>query len=294
VPAIACSRSIPRNWVGAGQSIWDIFRCQVPLLALVMPSRAGDVARSLLVIKEQGGDIPRWPIATTYSGCMIGTHAGIILADLAVKGLLTEAEIEEAYAGARAAVTSDRVNAGRGGWQDYAKLGYLPTDGYGDAASKTLAYAFDDSAIASLADLAGNATDAAFFRKRSLANYRNIWHPEANLFCPRKRDGTWACPIDPTYAYAALHVTLCCLGLGRHPFRSLDQARHTHPHLQRPLIRLGGVSFDGAGCTGGSPATTATARVMRQSGGGLCLTTSKDSSSCLHPGPTTSTNSTRS
>jgi hypothetical protein len=47
------------------------------------------------------------------------------------------------------------------------------------AASNTLAYAYDDSAIATLATLAGNASDAEFFRARSVLAYKQIWHAES-------------------------------------------------------------------------------------------------------------------
>jgi putative alpha-1,2-mannosidase len=94
---------------------------------LLLPSRAHAIGTSLLLIKEQGGDIPRWPIATVYSGCMIGNHAGIILAELGLKKLLSDEEIGVAYTASRAAVTSNRVHCGRDGWQTYAELGYLPT-----------------------------------------------------------------------------------------------------------------------------------------------------------------------
>jgi putative alpha-1,2-mannosidase len=35
----------------------------------------------------QGGDVPRWPLANVYTGCMEGSHANVIMADNWVKGI---------------------------------------------------------------------------------------------------------------------------------------------------------------------------------------------------------------
>lgn len=36
---------------------------------------------------EQGGDLPRWPLANGYTGCMFGQHAVIVIADAFFKGI---------------------------------------------------------------------------------------------------------------------------------------------------------------------------------------------------------------
>lgn len=52
-------------------SIWDIHRTQVPLLDLLRPDVSADIARSLVGMYLEGGDIPRWPIANVYAACMV-------------------------------------------------------------------------------------------------------------------------------------------------------------------------------------------------------------------------------
>lgn len=44
-------------------SIWDVHRTQFPLLALLYPDVMSDIAQSLVLMYQQGGDLPRWPIA---------------------------------------------------------------------------------------------------------------------------------------------------------------------------------------------------------------------------------------
>jgi putative alpha-1,2-mannosidase len=52
-------------------SIWDIHRSQAPLLILLDPATAVNVATSLLTMYQQGGHLPRWPLANIYTGCMV-------------------------------------------------------------------------------------------------------------------------------------------------------------------------------------------------------------------------------
>lgn len=130
---------------------------------------------------------------------MIGTHAAVILADAAIKGLLSPAEIEEAYTAARVAATCDRSHAGREGWQVYEKLGYLPSDKYSAAVSKTLAYAYDDFAIGVLASAAGNRIDAAKWSASAHRGYHAVWDADRLYMCPRASTGTFHCDMNPWY-----------------------------------------------------------------------------------------------
>jgi predicted alpha-1,2-mannosidase len=104
-------------------SIWDIHRTQIPLLALMQPRVAENVAGSLVGMYREGGDIPRWPIANVYSGCMIGTHGNIIISDLVSKNL-TGFDIPTAYDGIRQQATNaTRPHIGRSDLTDYIQLG---------------------------------------------------------------------------------------------------------------------------------------------------------------------------
>ncbi|RYG57507.1 hypothetical protein EON66_00205 [archaeon] len=57
-------------------SIWDIHRTQTPWLVVTAPDVAADVTHSLLVMTEQGGHLPRWPLANIYADCMV--RAGFV------------------------------------------------------------------------------------------------------------------------------------------------------------------------------------------------------------------------
>jgi putative alpha-1,2-mannosidase len=49
-------------------SIWDVHRTEFPWLGLTKPDVLTDIVRSLVQMGEQGGAIPRWPIANGYTG----------------------------------------------------------------------------------------------------------------------------------------------------------------------------------------------------------------------------------
>lgn len=51
-----------RSWY-SDMSIWDVHRTQFPLLALVLPDVMSDIINSLVLMYQQGGDLPRWPMA---------------------------------------------------------------------------------------------------------------------------------------------------------------------------------------------------------------------------------------
>ena len=53
-------------------SIWDTHRSWNPLTNLLQPDIGLAFARSLVRMIKQGGDLPRWPLASGYTGCMIG------------------------------------------------------------------------------------------------------------------------------------------------------------------------------------------------------------------------------
>lgn len=180
-------------------SLWDTYRTLHPLLILVKPERQADMVRSLLAMAEQGGFLPKWPLANGYTNCMIGTPADIVIADSVLKGIEgfdIEAAYEKMLETALAPPPPGHPYAGRVGIEDYVTLGYVAADHHDQATSRTLEFAIADAAIANLAEYLGMSDDAAMFRKRS-QNYQNVWDKEKGFFRGRKVDGTFIEPFDP-------------------------------------------------------------------------------------------------
>ncbi|ETS62997.1 hypothetical protein PaG_02769 [Moesziomyces aphidis] len=184
-------------------SIWDIYRAQWNLLILFEPERIVDMVRSLLDIYRQSGFLPMWS-TLAETNIMIATHADSLLAEAVVKGVrgfdLDEAwqavykdgtvpperEIELRFED-REEYTPLEVRAGL---SFYNHSGYVPLDGWSESTSRTLDYAYDDHAIAVLAEVLDKQSDASFFHNRS-RNYRHVFDHDQGLMAARLKNGTF-------------------------------------------------------------------------------------------------------
>ena len=155
---------------------WDVFRSQFPLLTIINPAVVSDMINSLVTLADESGNgyYERWEFLNAYSGCMVGHPAISVLADAYAKGIRTY-DVERAY---QLAVSTSR----KFGNDPY---GYTP-----GRISETLEYTYTDWCIAQLAKALGHEQDAQEFQAKSM-NYKNIFRPDAEWFCPRNADGSW-------------------------------------------------------------------------------------------------------
>ncbi|HEL5400563.1 TPA: GH92 family glycosyl hydrolase [Stenotrophomonas maltophilia] len=176
-------------------SLWDTYRALHPLLTLVQPEkRNSDFVNSMLVHHEHSpyGMLPVWSFHGLEDWCMIGYHAVPVIADAYVKGIRGF----DADKALKAMV--ETANYGPyDGIAQYRELGYVPIDEEGEAASKTLEYAFDDWTIARMAQAMGKADVAATFDTRA-GNWRNAFDKDTGFMRARKRDGSFRTPFDPS------------------------------------------------------------------------------------------------
>lgn len=176
-------------------SLWDTYRALHPLTTLVQPAqRTNDFVNSLLASRRESpyGVLPVWSFHGLETWCMIGYHAVPVIADAYMKGIRGY-DAEEAL---QAMVAS--ANYGPyDGIAQYRELGYVPIDEEGEAASKTLEYAYDDWTIAQMAQAMGKADVAAEFTARA-ANWKHAFDPATGFMRARKRDGSFRTPFDPS------------------------------------------------------------------------------------------------
>ena len=206
-------------------SLWDIYRAQNQLLALLRPKRAHDIALSLLRIHEQNGWLPRWGYANFETNVMTGDPVTPYLVDLWRFGALAGSE-REAYAALRenafgvppALARSD----GRAGNPSYLSRGFVQYDRAFPAkgmdvdphhgASATLEYAQADCALAQMAAALGESADAVVLRTRA-RNWHNVWDADTadtgtgfkGFPRPRLEDGSWYTAPDGSYNPRSQH-----------------------------------------------------------------------------------------
>lgn len=192
-------------------SLWDTYRAQNQLVALLEPQVARDQALSLLAIDRELGWLPRWSLYNTETNTMTGDPVTPFLVDLWARGLLNGYE-EQFYTALRKNATGTPPTAlginGRNGNPYYTSIGYVPTGASCSPthafdndcqypASATLEYAAADSALAIMARALGHVADADMFNARG-QNYRNIFDPAIGFFRPRNASGAWLTPYAPT------------------------------------------------------------------------------------------------
>ncbi|MDT0449370.1 GH92 family glycosyl hydrolase [Streptomyces hesseae] len=194
-----------QNW-----SLWDTYRTQAQLLALLAPREARDMALSVLRVDAEGGWLPKWGYGTVETNIMTGDPVTPYLTNAFHHGLLTGHE-EEAYRvlkrNADGVPPPANPGVGREGNAQYLKNGYVPylpdrprskpgDSDFHEGASATLEYALADGALARMARAMGHREDARRYTARS-RNYRTLYDRETGFFRPRGADGAFAGSADP-------------------------------------------------------------------------------------------------
>lgn len=204
-------------------SLWDTFRTTHPLLALLAPSVQRDMNRSLLDMREKGGFLPRWPLATGYTWTMLGNHGETMLVDAMQKGVTgfdEEVVLDELLAAAEGPRTHQGVTrAARECWDDYTRLGYCSNEHSGSV-SRTLENALNDWTLGTLARKLGREEAAARLLGRA-EGWKRHFDPEVGFLRAKHPSGEFVAPFDP-----ALHGPDYIEGNARqytlYPYQDLD------------------------------------------------------------------------
>lgn len=173
-------------------SLWDTYRTLHPWLLLSEDERNHDFATSLLRFAQDGGAYPRWSLAHGDTHTMIGSPADMVMAESALKGVLT-ADEEAAYQYSRATAygPATGVSGGRSYIAEYLEYGYVPHDVAGGSVSRTMEYAIADWSVAQWARRLGHEADAVELEGRA-GNWRNVFDEGSGFVRPRLANGGWA------------------------------------------------------------------------------------------------------
>lgn len=174
-------------------SLWDTFRAEHPLLALIQAKRDSDMINALLAHYDQSVDhlLPMWELQGNETWCMIGYHAVPVIVDGYFKGV-KGFDARHAYEAIKATAMSPDYDSAAA----YARLGWVPCDKEDESLSKTLEYAYDDWCIAQMAKALGKTEDYNYFMKRA-SSYTNIYDPSIGWMRPKDSHGNWRTPFNP-------------------------------------------------------------------------------------------------
>lgn len=190
-------------------SLWDTFRALHPLMTIINPSLASDMGNALVQGYMEGTILPKWPLASSYTGCMVGYPAVSVLADLVAKDLAKGDLNLWAEAGARSSVyRADLAEKFKGTreldlitrhvyYKD--KFGFVPADSIPESVSWGLEMAYYDWCIAQIAAKAGNDTLAKAYQEKA-SYYKRYLDPETKLMRGVMADGSFRTPFNPRYS----------------------------------------------------------------------------------------------
>lgn len=170
-------------------SLWDTFRAWHPLQTLVDTTLVNNMVRSMLDMYDVTGELPIWPLASGETGTMIGYHAASVIADAYLKGIRGY-DAEKAL---DAMVRSSNIN--KKGSDYYVAQGFIPSNIKRESVSCTLEYAYDDWAIARMAQAMGREDVFREYAQRAL-NYVNVFDGSTCFFRGRRADGNWSVPFE--------------------------------------------------------------------------------------------------
>jgi predicted alpha-1,2-mannosidase len=182
------SRTIYQNYSG-----WDIYRSWAALAALVAPE-ASDIANSMVIDGQQGGEIPKWSHQNSENFIMAGDPGPIIIASLYAFGARnfdTAAALNIMF---DTATNPNRTTQGgsiRGRLAELLSQHFIDED-----ASDSLEYSASDFAIAQFARALGDTA-----RYNTLIAHAqwwaNVFSTESSYIHPRNADGSFVWPLAP-------------------------------------------------------------------------------------------------
>ena len=218
-------------------AIWDTYRTSTPLITLLDPDREVAIVNALLNIYRREGYLPDARSGDSNGRTQGGSNAEVVIADAFAKSLGRPTASLSMHDGTAASLPlhdsaaascpvrcgiaatidyelaleamlkdgeqdpgADHERHGRGGLNEYKRLGYVPY-GIDRAGTRTVEYAFCDWCIAQVARGLGYDEIAKNYTQRS-KNWRNLWRSDyeydgmRGFIMPRNAEGHWLDSVD--------------------------------------------------------------------------------------------------
>ena len=191
-------------------SLWDTFRALHPLLNIIDPALNEEFVRILLQKYDEGGTLPKWELASNYTGTMIGYHAVPVIVDAYMKGnqnfdtakaLKAMIEASNYDPGLVLKNTDEDIQKKLNTQAKYYNqtLGFIPADKCNESVSKALEYAYNDWCIAVYAQELGKTGIAEEYFERA-NRYKDYFERKTKFMRGKNSDGLWREPFDPKFS----------------------------------------------------------------------------------------------
>ena len=188
-------------------SLWDTFRALHPLLTIMNPEKDEELIKALLQKRREGGILPKWELASNYTGTMLGYHAVSVIYDAYNKGI-TGFDAEEALQAMIEASIYDPEMLKVSGYNNAAgnvmeigkkyveELGFIPGEKTVASVAKALEFAYDDWCIAQMAQKLGKQAIYEKYMERS-KYYQKYYDKETQFMRGIMADKSWRTPFNP-------------------------------------------------------------------------------------------------
>lgn len=176
---------------------WDTYRTIYPFYSIIAKNELPEIIEGFVQDYVDGAWLPCWT-AGDAKNCMPSTAIDAVIADVAVKGLISRELLETAFKGMElhANQTSKIPAYGRDGCDEYLELGYVPCDKFGESVNLTLDAAYFDDCLATVAGILGYEDKKEKYLKRA-KNYENIFDNETGFMRPKDSNGKFKADFDP-------------------------------------------------------------------------------------------------
>ena len=190
-------------------SLWDTFRALHPLMTIIDETKSSQWVNNLLLKYNEGGLLPKWPLASNYTGTMVGYPAVANIADalsknipgidkeLALKAALTSASYDPELLNNITSPRKGRLMTLHNKFINEGK--HIPSDKVGSSVTYGLENAYYDWCIAQIAKFNNDAATTKAFEERAL-NYKHYFDKETGFMRGKNEDGSWVTPFNPKYS----------------------------------------------------------------------------------------------
>ena len=190
-------------------SLWDTFRALHPLMTIIDEEKSALWVNNLMQKYTEGGILPMWPLASNYTGTMVGYPAVANIADALSKeipGIDKKLALESSLNSAMYKpwlvenTKNPRKKALMPLYNKYVNEGkHIPADKIIKSVSFGLEMSYYDWCIAQIASFAKNDSLVAVFEKRA-KNYQRYFDTETGFMRGKNEDGSWVTPFHPKYS----------------------------------------------------------------------------------------------